>query len=43
MELAGEEIYVDAAGLKSSELAKERYLTKAEALMHISPVSYFND
>ncbi len=43
VELAGEEIYVDAAGLKSSELAKERYLTKAEALMHISPVSYFND
>lgn len=42
VKINGENIYVDASGVKSSKLAGNRYLNEQEALTHMNRVEYFN-
>lgn len=41
VKIGDENIYVDAAGMKVTELAGQRYLTEQEALNHLNLVNYF--
>lgn len=41
-ELSGENVYVDASGIKAASFSNIRCLREEEALAHIKPVSYFH-